>query len=181
MACRAGCDSCCHVWLSVSPVEAAAMAEAVGRMSVETRAELKMRGERELSREARSLESRGSREEQDSPRCAMLDDAGHCVVYESRPLVCRTQGHALRYPEGFVPEASVRARARGGEITYCPLNYRGQPPTSPDVLDAERVDQLLAVVNLRFARAEGVDPEQRTGISEIAARADMLRSGQSEG
>ena len=125
----------------------------------------------------------------------MLGDTGQCVVYEQRPLVCRTQGHALRYPAGFVPEGAVRARAvrvspaggparletheqdgggASGEITFCPLNYTAKPPEAADVLDAERVDQLLALVNHRYALAHEVPGETRTAISELAQEADML-------
>jgi Fe-S-cluster containining protein len=173
MACRAGCESCCHTWLTVSPVEAAEIREAIARLSPERRAQLAERGRRELAREA-------GRSAASEPRCAMLESSGECCVYEQRPLVCRTQGHALRYPPGFVPEAAVRARTRGGasaaagEITYCPLNYTAAPPLAADVLDAERVDQLLAVVNHRFANARDVPGEIRVAISELAQEADML-------
>jgi hypothetical protein len=100
----------------------------------------------------------------------MLDAAGRCMVYEHRPLVCRTQGHALRYPAGFIPEAAVRARSKTGEITYCPLNFTQSAPEAADVLDAERVDQILAVVAQRFARAQGTDPNERIALSELAVQ-----------
>lgn len=171
MACRAGCSSCCHAWLTVSPVEAEELRAGIRALSPEDRSALAARGRRELEREARG---------ETEPRCAMLSDAGQCTVYEHRPLVCRTQGHALRYPVGFVPEAAVRARASAaggasaGEITYCPLNYTAAPPRAADVLDAERVDQMLAIVNHRFATTRGMQSETRTAIGELAQEADML-------
>jgi Fe-S-cluster containining protein len=171
MACRAGCESCCHAWLTVSAVEAEELRATIAAMSPERREVLAERGRLELAREARG---------ESGPRCAMLDEGGQCAVYESRPLVCRTQGHALRYPPGFVPEEAVRARASGGggapagEITYCPLNYTQAAPLAADVLDAERVDQLLAVVNHRFAGALGSPGMTRVAISELAREADML-------
>ena len=94
------------------------------------------------------------------------------MIYAHRPLVCRTQGFALRYPAGFIPEAAVRARTNTGDVTHCPLNFTHAAPASPDVLDAERVDQLLAVVNHRFARSHGLGSEVRDSISDIAARAN---------
>ncbi|MFT3923612.1 MAG: YkgJ family cysteine cluster protein [Myxococcales bacterium] len=178
LSCRKGCDGCCHVWLSVSPVEAEAVRTALTALPAAQRAEIAERGRREGAREA---DGRGS------PRCAMLSDDGQCAVYAQRPLVCRTQGHALRYPPGFVPAGAVRARTSGaasssaGEITYCPLNYTEQAPGAADVLDAERVDQLLAIVNHRFALARGVSAEQRTSISELAQGADMLGCPESRG
>jgi len=174
LQCRAGCASCCHVWLTVSPVEAQAVRGALAALAAEERSAISARGRRELEREARH---------EGEPRCAMLDDDGRCAVYAQRPLVCRTQGHALRYPAGFVPASAVRARTanEAGEITCCPLNYTNEPPAPPDVLDAERVDQLLAIVNHRFATAEHIPPEARTAISELAREADMLGCPESRG
>jgi Fe-S-cluster containining protein len=185
MACRSGCASCCHAWLTVSPVEAAALREAVAELPPSERAPLAARGRLEREREARG---------EAQPRCAMLDEADRCGVYAARPLVCRSQGHALLYPPGFIPEAAVRARVEAreqntearehssaGEVTYCPLNYQAAPPGAQDVLDAGRVDQLLALVNHRFARAQGEAPDRRTSISQIAAEADMLGCSKSPG
>lgn len=167
MACRAGCDGCCHAWLSVSPVETAKVRAHVAALPLPAREALAVRGRRELAREARG---------EQPARCAMLEDDGTCAVYEARPLVCRTQGHALRYPAGFIPEAAVRSRAGEREVTYCPLNYQADAPRPEDVLDAERVDQILGVVNHRFASAQSVDSHERTGLSSLAAEADVLES-----
>jgi hypothetical protein len=102
----------------------------------------------------------------------MLEPDGRCAVYEQRPLVCRTQGLALRYPHGVIPVSAVRERLPNGEVTHCPLNFGERVPAASDVLDAERVDQLLGLVNLRFAQATGDDPTRRYAISAIAAAAD---------
>jgi uncharacterized protein len=165
MQCHRGCDGCCHAWLTVSPVEAAPLQRALSALPRALRSAIAARGRRELEREAQG---------ETPARCALLDEHGACEVYEDRPLVCRTQGHALRYPAGFIPVEAVRARVSTGELAYCPLNYTDAPPRAPDVLDAERVDALLAVVNLRYARAHDLAPEQRQPISALAAEADML-------
>jgi hypothetical protein len=164
MACRSGCDGCCHAWLTVSPVEADVVREAVSLLGPEARAELAARGRREQARE----------EAGQAPRCAMLAADGRCDIYAARPLVCRTQGHALRYPSGFVPVEAVRLRGASGEVTHCPLNFAGRPPEPADVLDAERVDQILALVNHRHALARGIDAGRRTALSTLAAEADVL-------
>jgi hypothetical protein len=127
------------------------------------RSELAERGRREQAREAEAAAP---------ARCAMLDPDGRCAVYEHRPLVCRTQGLALRYPPGVVPASAVRERLPHGEVTCCPLNFGQRLPQASDVLDAERVDQLLGLVNVRFAQATGADPTRRYAISAIAAAAD---------
>lgn len=162
MACKSGCDACCQVWLSVSQVESDAIRVGLAALTPEIRAAVVARGEREQRREAESAAT---------PRCAMLAPDGSCVIYAERPLVCRTQGFALRYPPGFIPEASVRARTSTGEVTHCPLNFTHAAPLAEDVLDAERVDTLLAVVNSRFATVHALAALVRHSISDLAARA----------
>ena len=165
LACRKGCSLCCQTWLSVSLPEAHAIREALSALPPARQLELRSRGLAEQERAGRG----------ESPeRCAMLDEDGSCAIYEHRPLVCRTQGHALRYPRGLVPVAAIRAKVGQGTVTYCPLNYQDAPPTGPDVLDAERVDQILAVVSHRFAESSGEDPGQRTAISQLAAESHVL-------
>ncbi len=222
LACRAGCSACCQVSLSVSPVEAAAVARLFATLPREAR-------ERARARALVPIEA--------VPvvplaeRCVMLEEDGTCAVYAARPLVCRTQGLPLRYPAGLVPAAAVRARAvargpikeaiRGGvpssgsiaapspclpadshsrgrvgplsqagegtvvldsgcssmkkaagELTWCPLNFTGRAPDGEDVVDAGRVDEILAVVNRRFvAHRDGPagDPLSRTPLSVLAA------------
>ena len=36
------------------------------------------------------------------------------------------------------------------DIVWCPLNYRSAPPHSRDVLEAGRLDEMLALVNRIF-------------------------------
>lgn len=148
MQCGPGCTACCHVTLTVSPVEAAAIRRLLSRSATEVP---------------------DPRDEHDE-RCAMLDDHGRCSIYEARPLVCRTQGLPLRYPQGTIPEEALLGRARSGsdEVTWCPLNFESSPPAPSDVLDAERTDQLLALVNRRYAEATGEDPLTRIALPSIA-------------
>jgi hypothetical protein len=149
----------------VSTVEADELRRALTELPSSERERVRERGLRELAREARAQ----------PPRCAMLDDAGLCSVYAARPLVCRTQGHALRYPHGLIPVAAVARRASNGDVTWCPLNYHSAEPNAEDVLDAERVDQILAVVAERYVRAnEGATGETRHRLSALAADGDVL-------
>jgi len=162
MACHAGCSSCCEAWLTVSAVEAAELRAGLQALPPEARARVAERGMREQAREAEGATD---------ARCAMLELDGRCAVYAHRPLVCRTQGYALRYPAGFMPEAAVRARTSTGDVTHCPLNFTHMAPHAEDVLDAERVDQILTVVGQRFALATGGDPSARFAISALTAEA----------
>ncbi len=105
--------------------------------------------------------------------CVFLEDDGRCAVYASRPLVCRTQGLPLRYPDGLVPVEAIFSRARGGggAITWCPLNFTERAPSSEDVLDAARVDTMLALSN----REAGGDAERRTALADLAREAVARR------
>lgn len=145
MECRSGCDACCHARLAVCDIEAAAMREALAALETEELADLLA-----MNDEA-------------SGRCVMLRRDGSCSVYQARPLVCRTQGLPLRYPEGSLAPDTVFARSERGPITWCPLNFRHEPPRPADVLDAERVDLMLAVSN----RDYGGSPEHRAKLDEL--------------
>jgi uncharacterized protein len=163
--CSEGCAACCHTWLTVSSVEADEVRRALAALAPQKRADVRQRGQRELARAAN---------EADDPRCAMLDDDDRCSIYEARPLVCRTQGHALRYPLGLIPSEAIARHTEKGDLTWCPLNYDAAEPKSEDVLDAERVDQILAVVAARHAQAHGIDRDARFELSMLAAETDVL-------
>jgi uncharacterized protein len=164
-ACSPGCAACCESWLTVSAVEAAEVRDALARLPAEQRSAVRERGVRELAREAQGEQAQ---------RCAMLEEDGRCSVYDSRPLICRTQGHALRYPNGLIPAEAIMRRLPHGEVTWCPLNYEEDKPQAEDILDAERVDQLLSLVARRHASACGIALEHRLALSALAAEADVL-------
>jgi hypothetical protein len=159
LTCHAGCSACCEAWLTVNAIEAAAVREGLAELDDASRTRVALRGE---------LQSQRERAGETAARCAMLEDDGTCAIYAQRPLVCRTQGHALRYPIGFIPVAAVRARLPNGEMTHCPLNYTSSAPGRDDVLDAERVDTILAVVDARYTATSSVDPSARHALSELA-------------
>ena len=105
-------------------------------------------------------------------RCATL--TGWC-----RLTRCARERFSARAAQSALRPTSAKhgeqhKGADSGEITYCPLNYTAKAPEAADVLDAERVDQLLAVVNHRFAIVQEIPGETRTAISELAQEADML-------
>ena len=80
--------------------------------------------------------------------CVFRDPhVGTCDVYASRPLICRTHGLAILVD---------------GRLDTCPLNYREGWPAREHVLDLERVNQPLAVLN----RLAGHD-DTRTSLREL--------------
>lgn len=156
LECRRGCTACCNVQLTLSPVEADSVRLALAALDAETRERIRRR--------AVALTAEGDPADDDP--CAMLEQDGACAIYSARPLVCRTQGHALLYPQGTLPGEGVYATAKAGEITWCPLNYTAELPRSEDVLEAERIDEVLAGINLLAAD----DPEDalvRTPMSAL--------------
>lgn len=150
VACRAGCSACCRTQLTVCDVEAALVREGIAALDAASRARIAARGAAP-----------------DPDRCAFLEDDGRCAIYEVRPLVCRTHGLPLRYPDGMIPAEAVLARAAGDPVTWCPLNFTARGPAAQDVLDAARLDAMLAVSN----RAAGGDPERRTALAALARQA----------
>jgi len=153
MQCRPGCSACCQVQLTVCDVEAQLLREGLAALDLEASTRL-------VARLAATAPSAS---------CLLLEEDGRCSVYGSRPLVCRTQGLPLRYPEGTVARDALFARSAGepGELTWCPLNFIARPPAAEDVIDAARVDALLAQSN----RAASESPLRRTAITELAREA----------
>jgi Fe-S-cluster containining protein len=86
VACKAGCDRCCHQPVGLTPPEALAIAQHLRQtLTSEELASVAARlAQRE--RETRGLSS-AQRFSPDQP-CPFLD-RGQCSIYEARPLACR--------------------------------------------------------------------------------------------
>lgn len=174
LRCGAGCEACCHVALSVSPLEAAELAAALRALDDAALAELVARlGDPDVERVSEDAGFVGGVEAHDV-RCVMLGDDGRCAVYAARPSVCRSQGLPLAYPNDVVPIEAVRARAGDKALVWCPLNFTTRPPTGPDVLDAGRLDEALALLNRAFV-GEG-DPLLRIDLRDLVAAAARERT-----
>ena len=83
MQCSTGCSDCCHVRLTVTAVEAAAIRAHTTTWPREQRRDLADVGPAE--------------------HCAALDRAGRCKIYSARPLVCRSHGVPIRLRRGGLP------------------------------------------------------------------------------
>jgi len=122
ISCQAGCDSCCQA-LTLFPVEAYALARAIALQPEAIREKLYARG----------------RETHEDGRCPLLEQ-GRCLLYDDRPIICRTHGLPilLREPEGT-------------RVDFCPLNFVGYDSLSgSSLIDLERLNQLLAAINHDF-------------------------------
>lgn len=83
MQCQSGCADCCHVRLTITRVEAAAIRAEVATWPPPRRAALA--------------------DDPDPDRCAALDAAGRCRIYAARPVVCRSHGVPIRLRRDSLP------------------------------------------------------------------------------
>lgn len=139
MKCKVGCSQCCYVDLSVFEAEAAVILEWVDGLEGEAKAELKAQLERETVPSALGFDGK-----KHSP-CAFLV-GGACVVYGSRPTVCRTQGAALQIKKQSAQGQEER------HVDACPLNFQeaGAFPPQDTWLDLNRLNALLSLAERSF-------------------------------
>jgi len=143
MRCAAGCHACCAPGLSVSRVEALALADHLAARP-------------EVARAALALE-------RDDPhggaRCALLSAEGECVVYEARPVVCRTHGAPLLVPVEALEGGAQGAPGAALALTACELNFTEEGALEAvgegEWLDVRPLDQALALLSARAAGPGG--------------------------
>ena len=139
--CREGCDCCCR-HISLFPVEAVALAGALSALPARQSARI-----RNMARAASAAAA-----------CPLLEN-GRCLLYEARPIICRTHGFPL-------------LADRGGEreIDFCPKNFTGITTFPADaILDLDLLNTTLAAINAVFIASRGdcTPPEQeRISIAE---------------
>ncbi len=130
MVCRKGCSDCCR-HISVFAVEALVLARALARLP---RGEIAV-----IRRRAASAAKEGA--------CPLLADDGACLLYDDRPVICRTHG----LPIIFEREGERR-------VDFCPNNFKGISTLPGDAaLFLDRINETLSAVNRLFT--EGFLPE----------------------
>ena len=152
MVCGPGCDACCQNALSLLPVEAYRLSEGFEALGHEARQKVK----------DACLALR--RERQEGP-CPLLDD-GRCLLYEFRPLVCRTHGFPLFSVE-FTEEI-------GSPVDFCHLNFTEESKLetipSGSILNLDLLHGKLYVANQQFLNDTGqgdIEPDVRIDMTEI--------------
>ncbi|RMF70667.1 MAG: YkgJ family cysteine cluster protein, partial [Alphaproteobacteria bacterium] len=136
MVCGPGCSGCCR-HISVLPVEAFALRRALEQAD----------SDRQRLIRQQALAS-------DGEQCPLLRD-DQCLLYQARPVICRTQGLPLLLRED-----------NGLRIDYCPLNFTDLETLPGELaVDLDRLNQLLVAVNLHFCQQTGT-PVERQGIAE---------------
>ena len=125
MRCAPGCISCCRHMPSVFPVEAWFIAH-------------ELRDDPAMHKLLQRLLKPVGNSDQASP-CPLLE-RGRCAVYAQRPIICRSHGAPIKVPGRSADRFDV-----------CPLNF-DEPGmrrlvTVEDVLDLDRLNQILAVID----------------------------------
>lgn len=128
--CRPGCASCCTAF-RVLPLEAALLRRAMS----DREAIPAMVGD---------------------DHCRLLFEE-RCLVYEQRPIICRTQG----LPNAYIDETAGKI-----EVSACPLNFaEDYQLVHEDLLFLDRFNSRLAELNRRYCRSAGIDPQLRLPIN----------------
>ena len=127
MTCTAGCSGCCQENRTLSPVEMADVLVAVETLS--------------SGEQNRVMERAGQQLQQgEEGPCVLLED-DLCVIYESRPMLCRTHGLPIQ----------LRLEEESPSRDVCPLNFQGDLSLEEipvdSVLDVGRLDAMLALIN----------------------------------
>ena len=138
MKCGSGCHHCCHVRLSITRVEADAIRADVAGWTAERRHALTVNPAA-------------------PDRCAALDPAGRCLIYQVRPIVCRSHGAPIR----------MRNEHSLPVIQACSENFtaRGPAAAEPDCI----LDQTtLSAMVLAIDRDAGGDGE-RIDLADVIA------------
>jgi len=117
--CRAGCSACCHGPFDISAADALLVRDAVRALPPGLRSEVRGLAESQIVAMRRVEPSLIAPWDiavlgedrfdalvdafEDAP-CPALDQAGACMIYESRPMICRMMGLGLETPDGHVIE-----------------------------------------------------------------------------
>jgi hypothetical protein len=141
MQCRSGCSDCCHVRLTVTGVEAAAIRAEIATWPDPRRVAL-----------AANVAAAPA------DRCAALDGDGRCLIYAARPIVCRSHGAPIRTTD---PSRSLPV------IQACFRNFTAHGPAAADpdcIVDQTTLSAMLLAVD-RDAGGDG----SRVDLAELLA------------
>ena len=149
--CRRGCYQCCVPPDTLFRIEGEQILKAVAGLAAPLRERIRQRIEKG-----------------EDPRCPLLEKGG-CMIYENRPILCRTQGMPL----------AVHREGKVYDLEYCRLNFT-QVPSDFElprryILDIGGTTELLATLNLKLVVGVGLDPEQDGRVSFSLAALGKLQ------
>ncbi|MGH9424135.1 MAG: YkgJ family cysteine cluster protein, partial [Thermoanaerobaculia bacterium] len=140
LQCGKGCSLCCYGLFEIGSGDVPLIAEGLGRlhpmrrkMIVRRAREIVESSEHPDLRDCTPTEKESFFDRTSSTPCPNLNDRGECLMYEHRPLVCRTFGLPLRDADNYI-----------GDI--CELNFResSQPEREAAAWDLQWEDALGA-------------------------------------
>lgn len=109
LQCGKGCSLCCYGLFEIGSADVPTIAEGLAslhpmrrRKIVRRAAEIVADSRHPNLRECSPEEKEAFFERTASTPCPNLDDSGACMMYEARPLVCRTFGLPLRDGERYI-------------------------------------------------------------------------------
>jgi len=146
--CERGCSACCHLYVAVPPGIPELISQYVhDRFSAEQKAQLIERLQVSASTFAASR-----RPELTRSRCPLLDDDGACMVYDVRPISCRS--------------FTSTSKAKCHEMVFEPMaNTRGVEQNPARYRIYENATKALQATAL----ARDL-PHEQMGLSESASR-----------
>ncbi len=138
ITCSAGCSACCTA-ITLFPVEAEALRNALEELPDHQAEEIR----RHISDHA------------DDERCPLLLHH-HCLLYEARPIICRTHGLPIIYTTDGEHKSDC-----------CPLNLTETESISgSSAVDLDRLNTLLVAVNsIYLTQTETSGAELRVTIA----------------
>jgi Fe-S-cluster containining protein len=140
ITCSAGCSSCCAA-ITLFPVEAAALREALAALP---------------PLEATAIRDHVS--EHAAGECCPLLSNRRCLLYQARPIICRTHG----LPILFTEEDARR-------LDCCPRNLTSREALSGStIIDLDRLNSVLVAINALYLKQTEASPDspQRLTIAE---------------
>ena len=140
ITCSEGCSTCCTS-ITIFPVEAAALREALTALPDGEAASIRRHAEEHAAGE----------------RCPLLLDH-RCLLYEARPIICRTHG----LPIVFTEDDKQR-------LDCCPLNLASRESLSGStIIDLDRLNVVLVAINSLFLKQtpSPLDRPERLTIAE---------------
>lgn len=141
IVCRHGCTECCRYDLTLLPLEYYILQRHFAELQGSKRS-----GDPDL----KDLSATDS--------CPLLHEGG-CLLYSSRPIICRTHGLPL-----LLHEQSKEIR------DCCPKNFSGlslEEIPDTDLLQLETLNTILIALNSAFCDQKHINPAKRIPISDL--------------
>jgi Fe-S-cluster containining protein len=133
--CGKGCHSCCLHGLTVNGLER----ENIRRHLVSTPGL------------AEKAEVNAKANHHNGQRCSFLDADGACLIYEARPIVCRSHGVPLK--TALESDPAVHISSSTAHLSVCPLNFTDldlKDVGSHYFINLDTLNTILVLLNQQF-------------------------------